>query len=248
MKTAPASKGRTNSGRLAVLLTAAWLCVPAAPRADTPPSVADAWHFEVLLDDKPIGYHDFVVRRTESGYQVEIDARFDVRILRIPVYTYRHTTTETWADGCLQRLDSRTDDNGSRFSVSARDTGRRITVETGEGTRTVDAPCVKSFAYWDRDLVTSDLLLNAQTGAIIPVRIEPVTITLPDERFGGVSVEAYRITDDEDSISIEIAYARGSGRWLYLQSRLDNGRTLRYLPGDAAAALSSGGGDAGDQS
>ncbi len=199
----------------------------------------DAWRFRVLLDDKPIGHHDFVVRRTRQGEHVEIDARFDVRFLRIPVYSYRHVNSETWRGGCLQRLESETDDNGESLSVSARSERGRILVTSGDESRAIERECVRSFAYWNRDIVDSDALLNAQTGKLVPVNIEPVTASPPAGIAETAALDAYRIDSDDGEIRIEVAYYRDSGRWVYLQSRLENGRVLRYLPLDVTAAFAS---------
>jgi hypothetical protein len=209
-------------------------------RASTP-EVTDTWRFNVLLDDKPIGHHDFIVRRTETGQRVDISADFDVRFLRIPVYSYRHINTETWADGCLRRLDSRTDDNGERLSVSARQSGEKVVIETGEQVQEVHSECVMSFAYWNRDLVSNNELLNAQTGEMVRVNIEPVIATPPAEKLDPAELDAYRITSADGSVQIEVAYARDTGRWLYLESKLESGRVLRYLPGDSASVLNDGG-------
>ena len=197
----------------------------------------EAWRFRVHLDDKPIGYHDFVVHRDADGEHVEIDAQFDVRILRIPVYSYRHTNSETWRDGCLTRLRSTTDDNGETVSVNAHQESGRVIIETGDGTRAIEDDCVQSFAYWNRDIVGKESLLNAQTGEMVPVTIRAVKPTPPAGRFDESRIDAYRILSDDGKVRIEIGYAREGGRWMYLESVLDNGRVLRYLPVDATASF-----------
>ena len=224
---------------LATIAALACLSViaPAAPAAVNDVIDTDAWRFRVLLDDKPIGYHDFVVRRTGEGEYVEIDARFDVSFLRIPVYSYRHTNSETWRDGCLQQLTSRTDDNGETMSVNAHREQGRVVIETTQQVRAVEAACVHSFAYWNRGIVDEDVLLNAQTGEMVPVDIVKVEPTPSAERFDRSGLDAYRIDSRDGKVRIEVGYARDSGRWTYLESTLDNGRVLRYLPTDATAAI-----------
>ncbi len=201
------------------------------------PAGTEAWRFRVLLDGKPIGHHDFVVTRDGAATRVAIDARFDVRFLRIPVYSYRHDNTETWVDGCISELASRTDDNGEELTVSARATSESLVVDTGESVERIETACVRSFAYWDRELISADRLLNAQTGELVPVSVEPVEAAPPDGRFDPARIDARRIRSADGEVDIVVAYARDTGRWLYLESTLENGRTLRYLPEDPAAAL-----------
>ena len=50
---------------------------------------------------------------------------FDVRVLHVPLYRYEHWDQERWESGCLQRIESHTDDDGQALQVQARrdDTG-----------------------------------------------------------------------------------------------------------------------------
>ena len=64
------------------------------------------YDFEVLLDGKPIGRHGFQIDRGPGGIeQVVSTARFDVKILGLTVYRYRHDATERWRDGCLVAIE-----------------------------------------------------------------------------------------------------------------------------------------------
>jgi hypothetical protein len=72
------------------------------------------WDFAVTLDDKPIGRHRFeLAGEPASGeWALKSQADYDVKLLGLTVYTYRHSATERWRAGCLSQLDARTDDNG----------------------------------------------------------------------------------------------------------------------------------------
>lgn len=230
-----------RASMLAILAVGTW-----ATAAASPGEHVDSWRFDVRLDDKPIGVHEFVLRQEQDSQVIDIEASFDVRFLRIPVYSYRHQNTERWSNGCLVDLESRTDDNGDLTNVTASRVDQEIVVESGGERRQLSNRCVMSFAYWNRDFIEQDALLNAQTGEMVDVVIESVAATPPDTRFEAESLDAFRITSPaDDAIDIEVAYARDSGRWVYLESRLDNGRTLRYLPAESTAArdrpLSDGG-------
>ena len=111
--------------------------------------------FAVFLDGAEIGTHTFTLK--EEGV-LESRARFDVRLLGIPVYRYRHEATERWRGGCLESLVARTDDNGEVTAVDWRAEGRG---------------CALSFAYWDPRILGETELLNAQTGKLEPVRVVP---------------------------------------------------------------------------
>ena len=87
-------------------------------------SAQDPLTFAVSLDDRPIGVHRFRIVDAGATRVVESDASFDVRILRIPVYRYRHRNTETWQNGCLKQIDSETDANGTPYAVDLSKTVR----------------------------------------------------------------------------------------------------------------------------
>ena len=171
-------------------------------------SVEREWRFRVLLDASEVGTHTF--RVTEHGGErlVTSDARFKVKLLFINVYTYAHEARERWQGDCLSELDARTDDNGERVTV-----------------RTRPPACVMSFAYWNPRMLRQKQLLNAQTGELTEVRIEP----LGEEtlRVRGAPLSARRYAVHAPKFRIDLWYA-ADARWVQLESRTASGRLLRY--------------------
>ena len=206
---------------IAILLTLAFF-----------PQIAGAsgghWMFKVYLDKKEIGYHEFKVKGSEQGSQVQIDAQFDVKILFINAYSYTHQNLETWYDGCLQSIDAQTDDNGDESLVSGLRSDAGFIVQTTGGTQTLEAGCLQTFAYWDRSILQSDRLLNSQTGKLVDVEIQ--SRGLQALKIGNSSVEAekYEITMEDGVISLW--YAAMDGRWLALEAPAKGGRKIRYEP------------------
>jgi len=111
--------------------------------------LALALTFAVLLDGKPVGSHRFELHEDGATRRVTSSARFDVKVLGIPVYRYRHEAIEQWRGDCLTKIDARTDDGGEITRVT-----------------TVPEGCVMSFAYWNPRMLAQNELLNAQTGQI----------------------------------------------------------------------------------
>jgi hypothetical protein len=182
------------------------------------------WRFSVYLDDREIGYHDFSLSRTAEGDRLRSEARFDVRLLRIPIYRYAHDAVEYWNDACLQRIDATTDDNGKLLSVQGRAKGGEFIVTTDEG-RQVLSGCVMSFAYWDTRILSASRLLNAQNGEYLDVEVValgPDLVSLGDRQ---VTARRYRLTAEE--LLIDLWYS-DDRQWLALQSKTPGGRTLSY--------------------
>lgn len=194
--------------------------------------------FKVMLDDKDIGLHSFRVSREDGREVVDINAEFDVTFLAIPFYTYEHVNRETWVNGCLDTIESSTDDNGDEFRVDGRDQGASFELATQDGAVELEAGCVMTFAYWNRDFLAQPRLLNAQNGEYLSVEVSDEGAE--EISLGGRTVAAnrYRVRNTEQGIDVTVWYARDSGEWLSLESRVEGGRVIRYLPvsrGDAAA-------------
>ena len=171
--------------------------------------------FAVTLDGKPIGEHRFSVVGAATGdRQVTSDADFDVRLLGIVVYRYRHHAVEHWRGDCLSRIDARTDENGKTTEVHE--------VADADGPLT---GCTMSFAYWNRGMLRQTQLLNAQTG-----KLEPVAIAAKGS--GDVEVHGSMLTASRWRISgpvhpIDVWYA-ADGQWVGLDSTVAGGRHLSY--------------------
>ncbi|MGB5280086.1 MAG: DUF6134 family protein [Arenicellales bacterium] len=185
-----------------------------------------SWNFKVLLDDKPIGYHQVSIDRQANRKAVHTKAEFDVRFMFIPVYSYIHDTRETWENGCLVNITSTTDDNGDDFFINSKPVNQRLALETQDGMSSYDG-CVRTFAYWDIEMLQSTHLLNTQTG-----KYQAVTIT--DMGRGMVNlenneVEARRFKLIAEDMTIDLWYTDDM-HWLALESTTASGAVLRYVP------------------
>lgn len=196
--------------------------------ADTAPGVAgdldpDRWNFRVYLNDKEIGYHNFSRTQVGEVEQIDIAAEFEVKVLFITAFRYRHDNKEIWRESCLDSIESETRTNGDLESVSGsrHETGLRIA--TLENEQEADG-CVRTFAYWDRDLLTTTTLLNSQTGELVPVRIETLEPRSIPYRGSEIEAQPYRLTGKD--LQLEVFYA--GDRWVGLESTVEGGRVLRY--------------------
>lgn len=190
----------------------------------TMPDKQQSWYFRVFLDDKPIGYHEYRMTGDDDQYIMSIKAEFDVQFLFLSVYSYAHNNSETWQNQCLTQLSSTTDDNGEDLFVRFRAVSDGFRIDTPEETQKVNG-CVRSFAYWNLDLLKSDRLLNAQTGELVDIELKSMgaeSITLGD---WPVEAERYQIKGKD--LEIDLWYS-SSKEWLALRSITKDGYTLQY--------------------
>jgi Family of unknown function (DUF6134) len=166
-----------------------------------------SWAFRVFLDNREVGEHRFTLTKTGAEEHVRSSARFDVRILMMNVFRYRHEATERWLDGCLLNLQSETQTNGQKQQVSND-----------------YSECPMSFAYWNPKILTARELVNSQTGVLTPVKVTQTGSEDILVRGKMQSAIRYRLTGPK--LAIDLWYV--DDNWVALESEMEGGRRLRY--------------------
>lgn len=213
------------AGLLTTLCCRGVSAVPAATvDSARPAEQVRTWRFTVLLDGKPIGTHDFTVAGTADDGRVRSHASFKVTALRVPIYRYEHEDEESWHGGCLVQLDARTRENGNESTVHGRSYDEAFHV-LGPNGATILPGCVKSFAYWDKRALTASHMLNAQTGEYEPVEVTNLGTERVDVAHHALHAEHYALAAHR--FRLELWYS-SADEWLALESRTEQGHTLRY--------------------
>jgi hypothetical protein len=180
--------------------------------------------FDVFLDGKKIGYHRFDIDGTRSNAAVRSEASFDVKFLFVTAFSYRHTATESWSNGCLDEIEARTDSNGKMLNVVGELTGDGFVIDTGE--RAAELPkCVMSFAYWNPGFLEQPRLLNPQTGEYVDVEVQDLGNDVL--RIDGREIPARSVRLTARKMDIRLWYSEES-EWLALESVAKGGRIIRY--------------------
>jgi len=182
--------------------------------------------FDVYLDDKKIGKHEVTISGGDNEKYVKVQANMHVSLLFITLFSYEHEAQERWQQGCISQLDTTTLDDGENLTVTGRKIDKGFEVISSDETQLL-TDCVRTFAYWDRQLLNSDYLLNTQNG-----KYEPAELVKQGEdslRFNGASYgqQHYRLNVGED-IVINLWYD-AENNWLALETEVAGGRKLRYL-------------------
>jgi hypothetical protein len=207
-----------------IFTVAAALLLPSESFA-TAANDSRSWVFSVLLDGDKIGYHRFELRQKESQHEVHSEASFDVRVFFITAFRYRHSNREIWDDGCLERIESRTRQNGDRQSIVGIRVDNAFILNTGETQDSLEE-CVMTFAYWNPDFLGQSHLLNPQTGEYLPVEIEPLGTQPIKVRGKEVAAAAYRLVANKLELTV---WYSDENEWLGLESIAKGGRIIRYV-------------------
>jgi hypothetical protein len=161
---------------------------------DTPP-VPDL-SFRVERGGDPIGTHRISFTREGDDLHVAIDIELAVSFGPITVFRYEHRNRETWRGGKLIALETETNDDGKRYTVSARasDKGLEVT-SSANGTFMAPANIIPT-SYWNPATLTQTQLLDTQKGRIIDVDIEETGAREAQAGGRAIPVREYRMTGD----------------------------------------------------
>ncbi|HKJ18606.1 MAG TPA: DUF6134 family protein [Xanthomonadales bacterium] len=184
------------------------------------------WNFDVLVDDKLVGNHRFVINREGNKRTVSSITDLEYRVLFITFYNYEHESNETWEEGCLREIKSSTDANGKLYEVEGS-LGADGFVVSSKGETSTLANCISTFAYWNPDFINAPQLLNAQTGKIVDVELTEQTVEAFSLGNEMIQARRYRI-DAGGEVEIDIWYTP-EGRWVGLATQPRDGRSLRYV-------------------
>ena len=189
-------------------------------------STEKEWNFRVFLDDREIGTHRVKMTPYEDLKQVSVNADFKVKFLFITAFSYQHHTEEVWQGSCLTDIQSSTNNNGENLFVRKLPDTANFKLVTHQGEQELQG-CVRSFAYWDPDLLKADKLLNTQTGeyeAVEVIELGNSTIDIDGKPFEALH---YRIAMQDKSVDLWYTYDK---QWLALKSETEDGYQISYYP------------------
>jgi hypothetical protein len=212
--------------RINLLLAISFVLVPALYGQSISGVDSLEWRFQVYLDNKPIGWHAFRVEQDGPVTSVETEARFDVKILFITAYRYRHRNVEQYDGTGLLSIDAYTDANGKK-SVIRGERGEAYFRLTG-GVADKLPVDLKAFCYWTPSILEESRLLNSQTGEYEEVEIIERGESVISYR--GESIPARQFDIMVKGLPVSIWYSIDDNRWLALESLTKKGRVLRYEP------------------
>lgn len=182
------------------------------------------WDFRVFLDDKEVGSHRVSLFNGLDNQYIQVKAEFDVKFLFITAFSYRHKAQEAWQNGCLADIATETNNNGEELFVKAAPADQGLKISRVEGETTLKG-CVRSFAYWNPELLNASSLLNTQTGEYENVSLREFGQEAIE--IEGIERPALRKRILLKKSHIDLWYSN-QGDWLALKAPVSGGRTLSY--------------------
>ncbi len=187
---------------------------------------SQTWDFDVSMDGKSIGSHQFILSEKDNAQQVlKSDAKFNVKFLGINVYKYTHQADELWQNNCLKKLEAKTQEN-SKTNVVKGFQDKAVFKIISPKSAELNAECVMTFAYWNPKILQQQKLLNPQTGEYLPVKVSSLGKETILAKGSNLSAEHFKI--DTEQFKLDVWYGL-DGEWLALQSQTPDGRIVYTL-------------------
>jgi hypothetical protein len=197
------------------LLVIAPLVLPIAPALACPhpaERVEYAIHHETYGE---VGRHVITFSCQSDDLVVETAIEGEVKVLMVPLFRRKGSYREVWRGDRLIAFDSRTEDNGEIYEVSARANGDH-TIINGRRGRIEAPPTVVSNHPWNHEVVARTLLFDTQRGRLQKVQVTPSGTETITAAGRTVAAQKYLVTGD---LERELWYD-AAGNWL--QSRLEH--------------------------
>jgi hypothetical protein len=173
-----------------------------------------------------IGRHVVTYSCQGDDLLVETKISGEATMLSVPIYTLDGSYREVWRGDRLISFDSRVDDNGEKFEVSARAEGDKMLIDRRRGT--IEAPAtIVSDHPWNYAVLDRTLLFDARRGKLRHVQIEPAGEEMLT--IGGREVPArkYNMTGDLK----RVLWYGEDGTWLQSQLNYGGGKVFVTLGG-----------------
>jgi hypothetical protein len=163
-----------------------------------------------------IGQHVITFACRGEDLLVETEISGEVTLLSLPIYRLAGEYREVWRGDRLISFESKVNDNGERFAVSARAEGDRMRIDRRRGV--IEAPAsIVSDHPWNFAVLDRTLLFDARRGKLRHVKVEPAgeeTLTIGGHE---VAAKKYKMTGDLE----RVLWYGEDGAWL--QSQLEYG-------------------------
>jgi hypothetical protein len=128
-------------------------------------------NFTVYRDGSEIGTHKIDIRREGADTRVDIKTDVAVKLAFITVYRFEHQGRETWREGRLVFIESKTDDDGKDKWLKGEANGKGLEIAGSAKAYTAD-PAIIPASLWNPKIVKQGHILNTLDGSKMAVTIK----------------------------------------------------------------------------
>lgn len=202
-------------GAVAVVLGATVAAAAAPPHDLT---------FDIVRKGDVIGWHSLHFTEDGDRLNVAIEVRLKVTFAGIALFRYEQDGHEVWQGGRLIALDTRTNDDGDRASVTARADGDRLRIDGQAGRLFLPADAMPT-TYWNHALVDAATKIDTERGIPVDLQVAPPQPDTIELEGKPVQTQRYEVTG---KFSMTWWYLP-DGEWAKLEFRGKDGTPITYV-------------------
>lgn len=165
--------------------------------------------FEVMRKGKDIGDHSYRFSGSPGAFSVTVatDVAVKVPLIRTTLYSFKHSSVETWKGDQLKGLNSQTNDDGTPHKLN------------------IGATKLLPASLWNEDIVRSSKLVNTVDGKTMSVRVTDMgSETVPLKR-GKITAHHYRLSG---GLQRDLWFDP-DGNLAHVSFTADDGSTVTYV-------------------
>ncbi len=227
--------------RLILALMAMASCGPAAAQAAEGFPYGETHTFAAFRNGERIGTHVLTFKTDGNTRTVTTSIDFAVRALGLTMYRYMHRGQEVWNGNTFDSISTQTDDNGTKYTVKAKNAANGVAVVRDGGTTklsssdlgfqhgssgqvTMPANTLPT-THWNLDQVKQSAILNTQNGNLSKVRITPGGRETIKTANGTLQATRYTYSGDVQMDQ----WFDDRGRWVKAAFKASDGSTIEYI-------------------
>jgi len=199
--------------------------LPGVAHAALPVPAGDRLAFDVVRNGKKFGTHALSFERNGDSLVVKVAVEMVFKAAFITLFRYRHTAIERWLGDQVVSLDSKTDDNGKPFSVSARREAAGFVVEATGSPRYIAPANALPATHWNRRELDGPWI-NTQDGKLVRPRVAMQGVeAIPTAGAGSIRANRFVLSGDVD---MDMWYD-SSPTWAGLRFMGKDGSAIQYI-------------------
>lgn len=180
--------------------------------------------YTISRKGKNIGKHILKIEAKDNRINVSVDSTIAISVLKIPVFTFRYLSNESWQDDQLLQVESTTTTNKKVETASLRNDGNRSLIANDDGEKTT-ALIDYATNHWNRSAVEQSSLFNTVKGVKSAVTVKMLGQETLDIEGTSIATTHYAYSGD---IIAESWYDENN-RWVKLAFLGSDGSQITYL-------------------
>lgn len=159
--------------------------------------------FRIMRHGGPIGSHTLAFDNlSDDSLDVHVSVNVLVRFGPIPLVRYTHQGVESWREGRLAGLHTRTDHDGTPLQMRAWRTRPGLEVEGTDTTPYVAPPNALPTTYWNPRMLDGPMI-GTQKGTLVIANVTQLgTGRIPLANGGTVAARQYAIRGPDMNVNV----------------------------------------------